>query len=248
MKIYCFKTLAENCQALADTIRAVSIDAIDKRGHCSLVLSGGSTPRPLYSLLAAPPYRTTIDWNNIRIFFGDERLVEKEAAESNYRMAQETLLGKLDIPQGNIHRMRGEADPAAEVARYQRVIETECGGASDNLLFDLNLLGLGSDGHTASIFPEAQLPEEAQKLVAVVAPPAAMQPAVGRITLTMSAINRSRHICMIVNGAGKEEVVAQIIRGVDTDSPASRVARQDLAWYLSEMVCPASRTDQEERE
>lgn len=230
------------CEAPDDVARAgaarvttwLSV-AMSARKRATLALAGGRTPEALYRLLAEPPHRENIDWGRVEIFWGDERCVPSDHPDSNYRMVREALLARIAIPDANIHRMRGEAaDPAAAAREYEQVLRRACRVEADTLpRLDACLLGLGSDGHTASLFPGAAAIRETQRWVV-----AARIEKLGawRLTVTPPVINNARHILFLVTGAEKAEAVRAALEGpVDPDRlPAQivRPARGRVEWLL----------------
>lgn len=181
--------------------------AIELSGRFSVGLAGGSTPRAMYELLASPQYQTQIDWPNIDIFFGDERCVPPDDPQSNYRMAREALLSKVPIPGDNIYLMRGEADPNEAAKEYGLMLKEKFG---DDGGIDLIYLGMGGDGHTASLFPNtAALLETKHRCVANHVP----QLNAWRITLTALFINRARHVIVTVTGADKAKRLSEVLEG-----------------------------------
>lgn len=188
----------------------------------SLCLSGGSTPKALYHRLAEPPYRDAFPWERTHLFFGDERFVPKDDPLSNYRMVKEALLDHAPIPAANIHPIPSEhTSPEAAAEAYARELQTFYGGRAldpARPLFDVNLLGLGEDGHTASLFPgTAVLEERGQWAAAVIGAKAE-----ARITLTYPALESARHAAFLVTGSGKAEMLARLRQG-DQALPAARV-------------------------
>ncbi len=181
--------------------------SIDHSGAFTLILSGGSTPKALYRLLAGDEYRDQIDWPHVEIYFGDERTVPPDHADSNYRMANEALLSNVTIPAGNIHRMRGEIEPDESAKEYGRILKQrfgEDGGA------DLVLLGMGDDGHTASLFPHtAALREVKHRCVAN--PVEKLNTT--RITLTVPFVNRARAVLVMTAGRSKSAVLREALEG-----------------------------------
>src|SRR5215203_457093 len=151
------KDLEDLSSAAADLFSVIANDSIARKGFFSVALSGGTTPRSLYSLLASDRYRDSIDWSKVRIFFGDERNVPHDSPESNYRMACETLIDPLGIPEENVSRWQTELGPDDAADRYQQELEK-------NGPLDLILLGLGRDAHTASLFPNTAALREKEKL------------------------------------------------------------------------------------
>jgi 6-phosphogluconolactonase len=214
---------------VADWLLAV---ATAKRGMLAVALSGGSTPRRLYERLAGPPYREAFPWSRTHWFWSDERFVPHDHPDSNYRMVRLAMLEATPIPPENIHPIPTEGlTPEEAAAAYERELKAFYG--ADRLdrrrpLFDVMLLGLGEDGHTASLFPGLAVLEERTRWVAAVigAKPEA------RITLTYPALESSRDLAFLVAGAGKREILAQV-RGGTTDLPAARVRPVGrLHWLL----------------
>lgn len=177
------------------------------RGQFTFALSGGSTPTALYELLTAEPWRAQMPWKNTIILFGDERAVPHDDPRSNYQMAAQALLYKVGILPENIWRLRGEAENLDEAAQEY---ETRLHDLDD--VIDLTLLGMGPDGHTASLFPLSPVLTEMQRLC-VSTPEAPLAPEVRRLTLTYSAINASRQVWVLVTGASKAERLQQVIEG-----------------------------------
>jgi 6-phosphogluconolactonase len=195
-------------QAAAEELASAAGRAVAARGRFTLALSGGSTPRRLYALLADPgaPYRGRVPWDRTHVFFGDERPVPPEHPDSNYRMARETLLER--VPVASVHRIHGEDPGAAEAyeAELRHFFGIPAGGAPPHL--DLVLLGLGPDGHTASLFPGTTALDEATRWV--VSP---FVPRLGtrRTTLTLPVIDRARAVLFLVSGAEKAPALARVI-------------------------------------
>ena len=186
-------------QCVAHSINSQS----DSSPFYSVALSGGSTPRGLFARLTADPYRTQINWSSIWVFWGDERLVPPEHSESNFRMAKENLLDCLPIPSQQVFRMEGER-PAGEAAtRYQEVLQEKFSpGAGEIPRFDLVLLGMGPDAHTASLFPETTVLDEKEQWVAA---PWVEKFQTYRITLTPPVFNAARRIVFLVSGLDKAQ-------------------------------------------
>ena len=175
----------------------------------SVALAGGSTPRRLYQLLADTPYREQVDWTQVEVFFGDERAVPPDHVDSNFRMAQEALLAPLDLPERQIHRMAGERDDLdAAAAEYASEIDNVIRGTPP--VFDLVLLGLGRDGHTASLFPgTAALSERRRWVVSNFVP----QLNARRLTLTAPLLNHASRLLVLVAGADKRDALAAVLEG-----------------------------------
>lgn len=202
----------------------------------AVCLAGGSTPQRLYELLPAPPYRDAFPWERVHWFWGDERFVPREDERSNYRMVRQALLDRAPVPEANVHPIPTSFTPREAAAAYERELRRFYG--ADTLdparpLFDATLLGLGEDGHTASLFPgTAALEERARWVVAV----EGVKPE-PRITLTYPPLESSREAAFLVTGAGKRDIVRRVRAGADL--PAARlhpVGR--LRWFLDREAAP----------
>src|SRR5580704_9026597 len=177
------------------------------RGVFRVALSGGQTPRAAYDLLGTERLRNAVSWSDTLIYFGDERCVPPTDEQSNYRMAQRALLDKVPIPAANVHRIRGEADPGIAANEYASILRADLGDAPQ---FDLMLLGLGRDGHTASLFPGMEPDTDDEALVrAAYAKPQMLW----RITVTPKVINLARNVVFAVQGPDKAEILAQVYEG-----------------------------------
>ena len=204
-------------RAAAEETTARTEAAARARGAAFVALSGGSTPRGLHALLADPagPYRARVPWERLHVFWGDERCVPPDHSDSNYRMARETLLEHVPVPPGQVHRMAGEdPDPARAAERYARELREvfERHGRLDggSPRFDVVLLGMGADGHTASLFPGTDtVHETARPVVAVWVPKLGAH----RITLTPPVLNRADTVLFLVTGADKAETLAAVLEG-----------------------------------
>jgi 6-phosphogluconolactonase len=216
--------------ALADHVVALAEPAIADRGWFAIALAGGTTPKAAYALLAAAPRREVVDWAKVRFFFGDERCVPPGDPESNFRMAHEAMLGPLGISAAQIFRMRGEDEPQAAARAYAAVLREELG---DEPAFDAVLLGLGPDGHTASLFPGSDPLEDDAALVRA---PYVAKFSTFRITLTPRAINGARDVAFATGGAAKAEALAAVLEGPyqPLSYPAQIVAPRagKLTWFV----------------
>lgn len=191
--------------------------AIERIGRFTVALSGGNTPQKMHTLLAGEPYASRLDWKHIYVFFSDERNVPPDHADSNYRSAHEALLGKIALPPENIFRMRGEEEAAKAAAEYDNVVQkffrlSQIGGPSpDNYpRFDLIFLGMGADGHTASLFPgTAALQERSKPVTANYVPKLDTQ----RITFTAPTINRAANVIFLIAGADKVAPLYEVMEG-----------------------------------
>jgi 6-phosphogluconolactonase len=203
-----------------------------KDGPFALCLSGGSTPRRLYALLAAPPFRDAFPWLRTHLFWGDERLVPHDHPDSNYRMVREALLAHVPIPPENIHPIPTDVAAADAASVYERTLRAFHARDPAQPLFDITLLGLGTDGHTASLFPGVSALDERDRWAAAVvgAKPEA------RITLTYPALESSRRIAFLVTGDDKRAVLARIRAGT-SDDPAARI-RGDIVWFADRAAAP----------
>ena len=206
-------------------------DAVAVSGQCSLALSGGDTPRALYRLLGSQ-HREQIPWQRVHIFWGDDRYVPADHPESNYRMARETLLDHVPCPAENIHAMPTDVSPAADAAAaYDRVLKRFFGGGGGPA-FDLNILGIGDDAHTASVFPGSPAVDERARWVMDVQTPAAIST---RLTLTLPALTHSANIHVLVAGAAKAGALRNAL-ATDADPhryPASGIRRgRGVVWWV----------------
>ena len=193
----------------ADFIADVAAAAIAERGQFVIALSGGGTPKPIYARLATAEYRDRIAWENVHIFFGDERCVPPDDARSNYRMVREVWLDHLPIPPENIHRIHGEDDPVREALRYEQEI-TRLYRSARLPAIDLVLLGMGDNGHTASLFPgTAALRETARWVVAQYVEVMTTW----RVTFTAPLINAARHVAFLAEGDGKAQMLWNVLEG-----------------------------------
>jgi len=230
-------TIVPDPDALADAAARLTVDvaaqAIAARGRFMWALAGGETPRATYARLALPPFRERVDWRHTWVFFGDERAVPPDHAGSNYRMAHETLLSKVPIPAAQVLRIRGEAeDLEVAAAEYARALSEAFGTRRGALpRFDLVLLGLGVDGHTASLFPDSPVVREVFRTVAAVHVTAASIPQ--RLTLTLPVFNAAARVVFLVAGAEKAKVVKAVL-GERATLPAAMVRPADgeLVWLL----------------
>jgi 6-phosphogluconolactonase len=223
------KVAAEDIiQALDQSFRA------EKKFH--IALSGGSTPRSIYEHLAAFPMRQAPLWKNVHFFWGDERCVPPDHPESNYRMAHEAFLSKIAVPMENIHRILGEESPEVEASRYAKEIQNHLPANKSGLsLFDWILLGVGSDGHTASLFPDARALQEQRRPCVLAEHPQTGQK---RISLTLPLINNARRVSFFVTGKEKTLIVESILKKASSSSkyPAALVQPHHglVEWYLDE--------------
>lgn len=217
-----FNDLESMSRFAAGLILKAAAEALAAGDKFSLALAGGTTPRRLYQMLAEQPWTSRIDWPKTHLFWGDERAVPESDPHSNYGLARENLLTKITIPQENIHRpdMTKPLDQAA--AEYEKDLQWHFRTKKPSL--DLILLGLGPDGHTASLFPGR--PELDEKVALVVAVPEPVgQPAVPRLTFTLPLINRARRVVLMAAGSSKRPILDRLLNepGTATDLPAGRL-------------------------
>lgn len=183
---------------------------------CHLALAGGDTPRGLYSVLAQEPYRGQIEWQRLHLYFGDERCVGPEHHESNFRMVRENLLQQVPVPESNIHRIIGELPPEQAAADYARTIASQLPHISGLPQFDLVLLGMGRDGHTASLFPRTPILNETQRTVA---PVFVERMNSWRISLTLPVLNNAAEIMLLVTGEKKADVLRHVLQNIPHAEP-----------------------------
>jgi 6-phosphogluconolactonase len=213
--------------------------AIQQQGRFSLGLSGGSTPQRLYRLLAARPFADQIDWVRVHVFWGDERCVPPDHPDSNYRIAQEALLAHVPIPAAQIHRIYGEDDPGEAAQAYEAILRAFFGDGLPRM--DMILLGMGDDGHTASLFPHsAALDAPLDRWVVENLIP---MKRVWRVTLTAQAINAAKQVIFLVSGAEKAERLNQVLHGTyrphDLPSQLIQPANGKLLWLVDEAAAQA---------
>jgi 6-phosphogluconolactonase len=226
--------------AAADRVAAIVSETVARRNGCAMVLSGGSTPRALYGRLARPPHRYAPWWQRVDLFWSDERAVPPDHAESNYRMARETLIDPLSLAEARVHRMRGEAADLGRAAdQYEQELRSVVIDSSGGMpVLDLVLLGLGTDGHTASLFPGSPALHVADRAVTVTD-----VPGIGRrLTLTFPALLAARAILVLVSGSAKAPAVdATFHAALDPDRwPAQRLREGGtrVVWLLDRAVAP----------
>lgn len=209
---------AEGARLFAEIVAS----AVAVRDMCTIALSGGSTPRKMHALFGQEPYRSGIAWDRVGLFWGDERYVPADSRWSNYGLAREDFLDRVDIPAENVHPMPGNLPPEEGVSRYEKEIPE---------VFDLFFLGLGTDGHTASLFPgQGALGEQERKVI----PVTGGDPDVPRLTITFPVINRARNVVFLVSGTEKAGVVKMVLEDHDTRLPVAHVLPPagSLTWIL----------------
>jgi len=223
-------------QAAAYVLRVAS-EAIVTRGRFSIALSGGNTPGELYGLLGVEPYRSQIDWQRVDIFWSDERCVPPDDPQSNYHMAREVLLSQVPIPQAQVHRMPADqpdrdAASLAYTQEMQRVF-----GTNGIPAFDLMQLGMGPEGHTASLFPHQPSLRETQRLVMPVSVP---KPPPDRLTFTPPILNAARNVLFLVTGADKADALHAVIEGpYNPDEYPAQIVRPpegEVTWMVDTAI------------
>lgn len=225
--------IVENLDAVAHAAADLFVDLSERaRAHGSfhVALSGGSTPRAFHTLLASPAFKGRISWSHIAFFWGDERFVKPDDPESNYRMARETLLSQVPVNESQVHRIPTEVgDPAAVAAQYEDEIQRDFHLRNgEQPRFDLILLGMGPDGHTASLFPHTGALRAHDRIVVANAVPKLNT---YRITLTAPAINNAANVVFLVAGADKADALAQVLAGP-----------RDAETYPSQLIAPTTGT------
>lgn len=221
-----FASVEEMSRAAADFILAKARESVSARDRFKVCLSGGNTPRRLYEILSEAPYYLAMPWERTHIYFCDERVVPPDHDYSNFRMVEEALLAKIFIPPENIHRVQVESGAEEAALEYER----ELGAAP----FDLVLLGMGRDGHTASLFPgDSAMSEQFRRVAAVKSSPT--PPHVERVTLTLPTINAARCALFLVSGRDKAGIVEKIIStSRETEAyPATGVHTEEVVWMVS---------------
>jgi 6-phosphogluconolactonase len=234
-------TVLPDAEAVAERAAKVILDrASNKVGRVAVCLSGGSTPKLLYEKLAAEPYRGALPWPRMHWFWGDERFVPADDERSNQRMVRRALLDKVGAPTDTVHPIRTEANGPEECATlYEEELKRFYGAERFDparALFDVTLLGVGEDGHTASLFPGSAALEIRQRW-AVPVPHSAVEPYVPRITLTLPTLASSRVVLFLVTGASKRKILGQVFAG--DDLPAARVHTDSPPqWLIDRAAAP----------
>ena len=232
-RISVFRSNDEFEQKAAEKIARFLSESIRERGKASIALSGGETPRGVYRRLSLEPFKKRIEWKKIHIFFSDERAVPPKDPQSNFGMAERELLSRVEIPKANIHRILGEIDPSHAAKKYEEELKKTLRGKGTR--FDIILLGLGEDGHTASLFPGAADVKPKGPLVAPVDLPALKNK---RITLTLRCINAARSVIFLVTGRKKAPMIQRLLGTEEPTSniPATLVHPKDgkVVWVLDE--------------
>lgn len=227
----------------ADLFTHIAHTSVTERGRFLVALSGGGTPNALYQMLARPPYRQSLPWEKMVFFWGDERCVPPDDLESSYNQARKAFLGQVPVPVENIQRAQGELPPPEAAREYARQLKTYAEAEMDWPRFDLVLLGLGADGHTASLFPGSMQPMG----TAVVAVQAVYQdrPA-ERISMTPAVFNSAHNVIFLVTGVEKSAALAATLTGSrdPLKYPAQRIDPADgQLWFLADEAAASQLPD-----
>lgn len=229
MKLKVYNDKNEVAKAFSEHLKAL-IETSESDIH--VALSGGSTPKAIFDYMAAN-YKNGIQWNKLHLYWGDERCVPPTDSESNYKMTLDHLLSKISFPEANIHRVLGENEPDTEAIRYGNLLTKQLPSDEDGPLFDLVILGMGDDGHTASIFPyNIELWDSENNCEVAIHPDSGQK----RVTITGNVINNAKEVAFLVTGDNKKEKVVTIINELDgfEQYPAALVApySEKLTWFL----------------
>lgn len=230
-RVRVFQNLESLSRTAAELFSALSQKAIAAHGRFSVAISGGSTPLLLYTLLGLSPWRETIDWKHVHLFWADERCVPAGHRESNFKLADDTFIARATIPDENIHRIAGEIGADHAALKYEQDLCAYFGTATFPV-FDLILLGIGEDGHMASLFPGNAAVQVKDRFVAAVPLDA---PRLSRVTLTLPVLNHAAEILFLVAGSIKAGVVQSIVeKNNQGQSPAGLVHPEHgaVTWFL----------------
>lgn len=207
LQVRVFQDLEELSRVAAELFFALSKKSIASRGRFVVALSGGSTPHRLYSLLGSPWYRNNTDWSRVYLFWTDERCVPKYHPESNYKLAHDAFLSRVPLPAQNIHRIRGEDEPRKAAEAYEDELQNFFSGVGA-IVFDLIILGVGEDGHTASLFPGSPALDERMRPAV---PVYLEEPMINRVTLTLPILNHAAQVLFLASGRAKAGAVHEIV-------------------------------------
>lgn len=232
-RINVYPTIKESSLAAAEFFAQKVCQAVKERGQCHVLLAGGETPRRTYELLATTPYALALPWQNIHVYWGDERCVPSTHHLSNQSMARQSLLNHVAIPEENIHPITYEGSPSKAAENYEIALRRIFGHEIPQ--FDLVLLGLGNDGHTASLFPNTDVLTIREDWVS---PVYLQEQNMYRVTLTVPILNQARNIGFLVSGASKAQVLQEVVEGPKDGKrlPAQLIelANGNLYWLLDE--------------
>ena len=240
--IHVYPTAQALLEAAARHVLEHARQAIAARDSFTIALAGGSTPKGLYAMLAVPPFRNQLDWTRIRFFWGDERHVPPDHADSNYRMAHEALLGHLPASAAQVHRVPSELPDAQSAAdQYEAALREQFGVCQPDVpRFDLILLGMGPDGHTASLFPGTRVVHATSRLVAA---PWVEKLQASRITFTPVLLNHARQVTFLISGRAKAATLHAVLEGPSQPDalPAQVIGPRDgtLTWFVDQEAASA---------
>lgn len=234
-EIKIFPTVEDLNRFAANEFVRLSRESIKNRGQFTVALSGGSTPKKLFTRLASDEFRSQINWQNVQIFFGDERCVPPDSDESNFRMANENMLSKVEVPPENIHRFLTEESDAKAVAEkmeseIRKVLELK---NNEFPRFDLIFLGMGADGHTASLFPETSALKEDKRIVVE---NYVEKSETFRLTFALPTLNNARNVIFLIAGEDKAEVLKEVLENETVKYPSQLVqpTNGNLLFLLDE--------------
>ena len=236
-----FPDLEALSEAAAEIVVAIARESVAARGRFSIALAGGNTPKRTYQLLGQRHHRE-IDWSRWQVLFGDERFVPSDDKRSNYKMARDAFLADAPIPVGHVHPIPTDTPTVGEAAdAYDRTLRQVLADGTQPPAIDLVLLGVGPDGHTASLFPGSPVLAERTKWVRAVEAPTTVQPAVPRVTLTLPCLNAARNVLFLIAGNDKRPVVVEILQGGEAARryPAAMVrAAGRTVWLVEQSAMP----------
>lgn len=231
-KVLIFESSEELAVAAAQRFVQYAVEALSKHNRFCVALAGGNTPRRVYELLATEPFKREVDWSNIHLFFGDERAVPPDHPDSNYAMVKETLLSKVAIPTANVHPIPGDGDADENARQYENHLRSFFAGQLWPRL-DLALLGMGEDGHTASLFPNSEALNETSRWVVATRNEQSGQ---NRITLTIPVFNHARHVTFLISGEKKAQRLKEVLRPYSASEPlpAQKIKPTDgtIEWLV----------------
>ena len=225
-------TTDELVRAATERIATVAIESAAANGRAMIALSGGSTPRNVYKLMGSGEFKTRIPWSALHLFWSDERCVPPDHAESNFRMVKEALLETVDMPSSNVHRIQAERSPSEAAHFYEEELRQAFGLQDDATpRFDLMLLGLGEDGHTASLFPGTTALHEQERLVTELY---VDKLKTHRITMTYPMINAAKNVLFLVSGKSKAAILHEVLQRDSLKYPAQGVhpVEGELCWMI----------------